>query len=206
MNLDLEDDDELKVSVTTVEKALFDCSFELRRLLQPNKTSDGSSTISSESNVSKGVKLPMIEVPTFDGNILSWRTFWEQFSVAVHNHENISDSEKMVYLRHALKDSKALKAIEGLSRSGEHYVEAIELLQARFNQPRLIHQTHFSRILNTPSLKEGSGKELRNLHDRVHQHLRALKAMDYKPSGPFITSILELKLDTTTMFEWQKHS
>ena len=206
MNLDLEDDDELKVSATTVEKALFDCSLELRRLLQPNKTSDSSSTIISESNVSKGVKLPMIEVPTFDGNILSWRTFWEQFSVAVHNHENISDSEKLVYLRHALKDSKALKAIEGLSRSGEHYVEAIELLQARFNQPRLIHQTHVSRILNAPSLKEGSGKELRNLHDTVQQHLRALKAMDYEPSGPFITSILELKLDTMTMFEWQKHS
>jgi hypothetical protein len=27
-----------------------------------------------------------------------------------------------------------------------------------------------------------------------------------EPSGPFITSVLELKLDTTTMFEWQKHS
>ena len=78
------------------------------------------------------------------------RTFWEQFSVAVHNRQDISNSEKLVYLRHALKDSKALKAIEGLSRSGEHFVEAIELLQARFNQ-----------ILNAPSLKEGSGKELR---------------------------------------------
>ena len=30
--------------------------------------------------------------------------------------------------------------------------------------------------------------------------------MDYEPSGPFITSTLELKLDTNTMFEWQKHS
>ena len=30
--------------------------------------------------------------------------------------------------------------------------------------------------------------------------------MDYKPSGPFITSVLELKLNTATMFEWQKHS
>ena len=30
--------------------------------------------------------------------------------------------------------------------------------------------------------------------------------MEYDPSGPFITSILELKLDTTTLFEWQKHS
>ena len=30
--------------------------------------------------------------------------------------------------------------------------------------------------------------------------------MDCEPSGPFITSVVELKLDTTTMFEWQKHS
>ena len=83
MNLDLENDDELKVRVTTVEKALFDCSLELCRLLQTNKTSDSDSTISSESNVSKGVKLPMIEVPIFDGNILSWKTFWEQFFITM---------------------------------------------------------------------------------------------------------------------------
>ena len=40
----------------------------------------------------------------------------------------------------------------------------------------------------------------------ILKHLRALKAMDYEPSGPFITSVLELKLDTNTMFEWQRHS
>ena len=30
--------------------------------------------------------------------------------------------------------------------------------------------------------------------------------MGYEPSAPFITSVLELKLDVGTMFEWQKHS
>jgi hypothetical protein len=30
--------------------------------------------------------------------------------------------------------------------------------------------------------------------------------MDYEPLGPFITSMLELKLDANTMFEWQKFS
>ena len=129
-NLDLEDDDVLKINMMAVEKALFDCSLELRRLLQPNKPKDSSYTTSTETSTSKGVKLPKIDVPTFNGNILNWGTFWEQFSVAVHNHDNISDSEKLVYLRHSLRDSKALKAIEGLSHSREHYVEAIELLQA----------------------------------------------------------------------------
>ena len=61
-------------------------------------------------------------------------------------------------------------------------------------------------ILNIPTLKDGRGKKLRRLHDTVQQHLRALRSMGYEPSGPFITSVLELKLDTNTMFEWQKHS
>ena len=30
--------------------------------------------------------------------------------------------------------------------------------------------------------------------------------MECEPSGSFITSVIELKLDTTIMFEWQKHS
>ena len=30
--------------------------------------------------------------------------------------------------------------------------------------------------------------------------------MGHEPSGPFITSALELKLDEMTLFEWQKHS
>ena len=79
-------------------------------------------------------------------------------------------------------------------------------MKSRYDRPRLIHQTHVRLILEAPPLKEGTGKELRRLHDIVTQHLRALKSMEYDPSGPFITSILELKLDTTTLFEWQKHS
>ena len=38
------------------------------------------------------------------------------------------------------------------------------------------------------------------------QHLRALKALGHEPLKSFITSLLEMKLDATTMFEWQQHS
>ena len=56
------------------------------------------------------------------------------------------------------------------------------------------------------TLKDGCGKELCCLYDMVQQHLHALKAMGYEPSGPFITLVLELKLDLNTMFERQHHS
>ena len=89
MKLDLGDDDELLVDVAMAEKALFNCSLELRRLIQSSQEMNISkSCAGTESNTNKGVKLPRIEVPTFDGNILHWRTFWEQFSVAIHNHDN----------------------------------------------------------------------------------------------------------------------
>jgi hypothetical protein len=143
-------------------------------------------------------------IPTFDSNILNWRSFWEQFCVPVHDRSSLSDSEKLVYLQHSLKNGSAKKLIEGLSRSGEFYVEAIECLKAHYDRPRLIHQTHVCMVLEAPALKDGTGRELRRLHDTVQQHLRALKAMDYEPSGPFITSALELKLDVNTMFEWQR--
>ena len=60
--------------------------------------------------------------------------------------------------------------------------------------------------MDAPVVKEGNGKELRRLHDVLSQHLRALKAMDCEPSGKFLTSMIELKLDHNTIFEWQRHT
>lgn len=112
----------------------------------------------------------------------------------------------MVYLQNSIKDKTAKGLIEGLSKSGEHYDEAVKCLLSRYDRPRIIHQRHVRRIVDAPSLKEGAGKDIRGLHDLVVQHLRALKALGHEPSKPFITSLLEMKLDATTMFEWQRHS
>ena len=88
---------------------------------------------------------------------------------------NFTDSEKLAYLRHALKSGTAKSVIESLSRSGEHYVEVISCLKSRYDKPRLIHQAHVQKILEIPNLKDGSGKELHCLHDTTLQHHRALK-------------------------------
>ena len=203
LSQDLDESDELYTLQAKLEKEMFDCSLQIKKLLLTSRRLPESTPTPDDG---KGVKLPKIDVPKFDGNIVNWKTFWEQFYVSIHSRSNLSDSEKLVYLRHSLKDGSAKNVIEGLSRSGEYYAEAVESLKARYDRPRLIHQTHVRMILEAAPLKEGTGRELRRLYDTVQQHLRALKAMDYEPSGPFITSILELKLDTNTMFEWQKHS
>ena len=181
----------------------FNCCHKIKKIINYQGS---SSSILSTSTDDKGLKIPKLEAPTFDGDILNWTHFWEQFTISIHERSNLSDIEKFVYLQHSLKGGSARSVIEGLSGTGEHYAKAIECLKARFDRPRLIHQSHVKVILETPSPKDGSGKELRRLHDTLQQHLRALDAAECEPLSRFITSVIQLKLDPGTLFEWQKLS
>ena len=104
------------------------------------------------------------------------------------------------------KTVPAKHVVECLSQDVDYYKEANGCLQRCYDYPCLIHPAHVCAINEDPPLRDGNSHELRCLHDIAASHLRALKAMDFEPSGPFITFILDLKLDSTTMFEWQRHS
>lgn len=99
-------------------------------------------------------------------------------------------------MQNAIKDKAAKNLIAGLTKSSDHYDEAVKVLQDRFNRPRQIYQTHVRWVVEAPSLRDRSGKEIRALHDLVIQHLRALKSLGHEPSQAFITSLLE----------WQRHT
>ena len=44
-------------------------------------------------------------------------------------------------------------------------------------RPRFIHQKHVKTIVEAPTIKTGTGRELRQLHDLVSQHLRLLRTV-----------------------------
>ena len=73
-----------------------------------------------DSAEGSGMKLPRLDVPAFDGQVNSWNSFWEQFDISIHRRTNLSNTEKLVYLKQSLKDGTAKGVIEGLSKSGEH--------------------------------------------------------------------------------------
>ena len=157
-----------------LERRLFDCSLRLRELALSDATR--TSPVGPDA---KGIRLPKLDVPVFNGNILNRRCFWEQFVFSIHNRRSLSNVEKLVYLQQALKGGSAKNTIEGLSQSGDNYEEAIQYLKERYNRPRLIHRAHVKAILEATPLKDGNRRELRKLHDTIIQHLRALKGMGY---------------------------
>ena len=114
--IDLDDADELCKLQRQLNKDMFDCSLAIKKLLLPSAPPSDTTTVPSEA---QGVKLPKLDVPKLDGNIINWHTFWEQFSISIDSRSHLSDSEKLVYLRHSLKDGSAKGVIEGLLRLGE---------------------------------------------------------------------------------------
>ncbi|ELU00069.1 hypothetical protein CAPTEDRAFT_41371, partial [Capitella teleta] len=77
------------------------------------------------------IRLPKLTLPTFDGKVLEWTSWWEQFNADIHLNEELQDISKISYL-HSLVGGEAVQAIAGLALTSENYLHAVELLQDRF--------------------------------------------------------------------------
>ena len=77
----------------------------------------------------RAVKLPKIRVPTFDGKVLNWKSFWKQFDATIHCKTGRNNTKKLMYLQEALKDGPARFVIQGLTRTFESYEDAIKCLR-----------------------------------------------------------------------------
>ena len=97
--------------------------------------------------------------------------------MAIHSKAQLKGTEKLAYLRDALKDGPARHAIQRLIHDAACYKQAIDCLQKRYDQLCVIHRAHTRAILDTPVLKDGNGEDVQRLHDVTIQHLRALRMM-----------------------------
>ena len=88
-------------------------------------------------NQRSAFKLPNLEVPMFDGNILQWTEFWNLFQVAVDQNAHLSEIEKLCYLKSRLT-GEAKNAVSGILISEENYGVVKALLESRFHNTQAI--------------------------------------------------------------------
>ena len=81
----------------------------------------------SDLAVDTSMRLPKLNLPNFDGNILKWSEFWDVFESSV-DKQNISDVAKFSYLRGILRGT-AFMAISGISLTNENYSVAVTILK-----------------------------------------------------------------------------
>ena len=159
-------------------------------------TSKVSTTSSSIDTSVANTKLPKIELPPFEGDILHWQTFWDKFESNVHNKTNLSDVDKFSYLSSLLK-GPAGQCISGLKLTSENYKEAVELLKARFGNTQLLinrYAESFDDLKPVKSMNQVT--DLRSMYDHVETTVRNLKSLkiDAATYGAFLVPLLSRKL------------
>lgn len=113
-------------------------------------------------------RLPKIEIPKFNGDISNWPEFRDLFASLIHNKSNIPKIEKLQYLKMNLSDSAA-GVIKHLQVSGKHYDSAWNALNKRYNNKRLLINTHLKRLFSLKYVNSENSKELRELLDETKE-------------------------------------
>jgi hypothetical protein len=162
---------------------------------------------SLESNVisepAMKVKLPQLSIPMFSGHLQDWVTFKDTFLSLVGNSTTIPDIQKFHYLSAIKGDAR--KVIQHIPASEQGFGIAWAILVDRYENERLIINTHIDNIMKLPSLATENTNQLRQIVDTTKCNLEALRAMNLHTEGLdlMIIYILVHKLDNKTKREWE---
>lgn len=154
----------------------------------------------SKSQIYQNIKLPTIDLPSFDGNILQWRAFEDSFLSLIHENHMLSDVQKLHYLRSALK-GEALALIKDLNTTATNYHVALELIKSRFSNIRTIVYSHVEAIINAKA------HNLKSFINTIDQNVRCLKSLNIPVESwdAILIPMILAKLDSRLNREWDLH-
>ena len=142
------------------------------------------------------VKLPKLELKPFEGEIIKWKPFWDQFNTSSHSDNLISKIEKFSYLKTFLNES-ASSCISGLTLTAENYDKAVKILEERFGNTQILISFFMQQFVPLPKIKSANDiSGLRKLFDRVENSVRNLKTLSVEPEtyGSLLVPLINEKL------------
>ena len=110
------------------------------------KSDVGNVTIANalfKLEANKGI--PSIQLPSFDGDPLSYTDFIDQFKIHIHDKVHLKDVTRMIQL-HMLLKGEADRAISSLGSKGIMYATALKCLKEQFGQPSVIARAVVNKL------------------------------------------------------------
>ena len=92
------------------------------------------------------ITLPKIELPTFNGDLLEWRSYRDIFVSLVHNNILIGDAQRFHFLLSSLKGD-ALDSVKSIPLNADNYAIAWEAVSNRFDDKCLLTSVNLHKIL-----------------------------------------------------------
>lgn len=177
--------------VRVFHKLLF--TEESRRSLVAPLSSPKSSFVSNSSP-----KLEKIKVPTFNGQILEWLNFKGLLENLVHNNNELSNVQKLHYLKEAMVD-EARVLLRDFDLKEESYAPAYSFLLSKFDNPRSIVRAQFRKLHDLEPIKDES--HIRQLLNQVDVIVNGLRSADERVDSLFsryLTYHVTRRLDIKT--------
>lgn len=161
---------------------------------------------SSDCSLSKPVKLPTIQLPTFKGDYLNWLEFKDTFDSLINSDDSMPHINKFHYLRSSLEGSAAV-IIKSIEFTSQNYKVAWDLLCLRYDNKQVLINNHLKALFNIDSINKESYKCLRYLIDNVSKNLRALNTLGQPTEkwDALIIHMVSTKLDLNTSRKWEEH-
>lgn len=173
---------------------------------QPSPTVCNAISSPRPSSISApmAIKLPEMRLPTFDGTIENWSSFYDLFASMIDRNEDLTSVQKLQYLRSTLT-GKAAACIQTLATTDANYNDAKALLQGKFDCPRRTILAHCEALHDIPKLVKDTPEALGNLVDTINQHLRALMNLgeDVSAWNSLLLSIILSKVNSSTIWHWE---
>lgn len=200
------DHDYFKTDHLKMEETLYRKTMKLLRhnqqLLTPAGNSAANSTIQVVSQI-KPARLPEISIPKFDGDYLKWPEYKAIVKDLVLNRTDISNTAKFHHLKGSLRGSAAA-IVTHLNPSEEALDSAWHLLVDRFENKRLIVNSHLERLYNLSPLKTRSSSNVNKIINTVNETLESLKVLQKgNISECLLTYHVTTLLDEDTRERWE---
>ncbi|KAF2903195.1 hypothetical protein ILUMI_02997 [Ignelater luminosus] len=162
-----------------------------------------------ESNPSQQLtaKLPLLTLPEFSGSYHDWQQFHDSFQALIHNKTSLANVEKFYYLLGTLKEEPAA-LISSIPISNDNYPIAWKALKERYEDKKIIINSHIDEIYNLPQLYKESHTAIRTFYNIISKNYRLLEALQVpvKHWDRILIYLSVIKFDPCTKREWENHS
>ncbi|CAI6376545.1 unnamed protein product [Macrosiphum euphorbiae] len=175
----------------------------LRRASQTSSI-QGAAEYTRLPNTESAIRLPPISLPEFDGDYKKWLNYRDTFDSFVHGHKDLSDIQKLHYLKSSLRN-EAAQVIESLETTAANYLPAWEQLRERYDNHRKMVGGHIHALCSMPSITKVSSASLRSHQNGINSHLRALTALKLPVEhwDAIIIHLMVEKLDVESHRLWE---
>lgn len=186
------------------EEVYHEVSGQVEEMLMTATTREAQPTNAPTNHViiqQQPLKAP---IPTFDGRYENWPKFKAMF-LDIMARSNDSNAIKLYHLDQALVGAAA-GILDAKTMNENNYEHAWQILTERYENPRVIINTHIRGLLSLKKMTKESYRELRQLVDECTRHVESLRYLEQDLLGMselFVIHLLATALDPITRKQWE---